>query len=131
MRKLKVNTKANRTDTEQVASAIEARREIDGSNFRGEAARSGHLSSYLSGNALLMLKAHNEFFHDTAGVEYVIYSYATPIGWIYRRTDGTEAFYLVRGKFSPTTSGHQTYLGAIARDYERLNGAEIIYVDNK
>lgn len=37
---------------------------------------------------------------------YVVYSYATPIAWVIRFTDGTESVYHVAQKFSVTTSKH-------------------------
>lgn len=57
-----------------------------------------------------------QFKQDETRVDYVVYSYGTPIAW---RTN--EAWYVVEQKFSVTTSKHQNYVRrAIA---ESLAGA--------
>ena len=45
----------------------------------------------------------DRFHEDKSRIEYVVFSFATPIAWI---TEEGE-WYIVRAKFSPTTSKHQ------------------------
>lgn len=52
----------------------------------------------------------NAYIADRDRVDYVVYSYATPIAW--RRLDGT--WCVVEQKFSPSTSRHQRCLRGLA-----------------
>lgn len=51
-------------------------------------------------------------------VDYVVYSYGTPIAW--HTIDG---WYVVEQKFSPTTSKHQTYVRRAIAQANEMAGA--------
>ena len=54
----------------------------------------------------------NRFMIDhVAGIQYVVYSYSTPIGWV--RTDGE--VYVVGQRFSVTTGRHRSFLYLLNR----------------
>jgi hypothetical protein len=59
---------------------------------------------------------------DRETVTYVVWSYATPIGWVV--ADGTERgrFYRVSQKFSVTTSKHQGTLWAVEQPAGYFDG---------
>jgi hypothetical protein len=44
---------------------------------------------------------------------YVVYSYATPIGWV--KLDGNDNWVIPDTKYSPTTTNHQSTLRSITR----------------
>ncbi len=43
-------------------------------------------------------------------INYVVYSYATPIAWHWALDNGTADWYVAKGKWSLTTSKHQSNL---------------------
>jgi hypothetical protein len=51
------------------------------------------------------------FDRDAPRIVYIVYSYATPIAWC-----TSEKVYIVRGKFSRTTSKHQGVLYMLASE---------------
>ena len=57
---------------------------------------------------------------NSYGVDYVIYSYSTPIAWL--RGDGEWA--MPQAKYSVTTTRHQTTIRAAIQEYKKaLNNA--------
>lgn len=58
---------------------------------------------FSSGGGLLNPEEHQVFYIDLDIIEYIVYSYHTPIAWVTK--DGTK--YRVKQKFSSTTSKHQ------------------------
>lgn len=49
-----------------------------------------------------------EYLKNIDDIDFVVLSYATPIAWHYRSSD---KWFVVREKFSITTSKHQTQIG--------------------
>lgn len=70
-------------------------------SFTGEAARGWASSGRLSGADLEALE------RDQGSIRYVVWSYATPIGWVNGETGQR---HVVSQKFSQTTTRHQTVL---------------------
>lgn len=66
-------------------------------------------SGYLSGPDL------DQFRLDMTFVDYVVWSYRTPIAWHVRDNEGNERWHVVGEKFSSTTSKHQSNLYLIPR----------------
>ena len=52
---------------------------------------------------------------DSYGIDYVIYSYSTPIAWL--RGDGEWA--MPQAKYSVTTKRHQTTISAAIQEYKK------------
>lgn len=59
---------------------------------------------FSSGTGQLNSAERQVFYIDCDNIEYIVYSYHTPIAWVTK--DGTK--YRVSQKFSVTTSKHQT-----------------------
>ena len=57
-----------------------------------------------------------QFILDCYHIDYVVFSYATPIAWHYTRDDGVGGWHVVAQRFSPTTGKHQSNLYMIPRD---------------
>lgn len=57
----------------------------------------------------------DQFRLDAEYIDYVVYSYSTPIAWHYM-TGSNEGWHVVAQKFSQTTGKHQTNLYLIPRD---------------
>lgn len=49
----------------------------------------------------------NEYQNNMEDIDFVVVSYHTPIAWHYKSRD---SWYIVRTKFSTTTSKHQTLI---------------------
>lgn len=78
---------------------IEARVNFKCTNMSGEAVRPG---SHRGAGELPAYEAQR-FFAESDRIDYIVYSYATPIAW--HRTDGT--WHKVSHRFTATTNKHQ------------------------
>lgn len=59
------------------------------------------------------------FYNDLPLIDYVVWSYSTPVAWHMTAADGTGTWHRVGQSFSPTTSKHQGNLYLIERtDHE-------------
>lgn len=78
--------------------------------LRGE---SRNPNGWLPGPGLLNRdeRTRMEEDHGASGIVYVVWSYATPIGWV--RADGE--VYVVRQRFSVTTGRHRSFLYLLNR----------------
>lgn len=54
------------------------------------------------------------------GIDYVIYSYDTPIAWLFNKNGGSWA--MPDAKYSVTTSKHQTTIRAAIKEFNRALG---------
>jgi hypothetical protein len=89
---------------------IATRQEFKASALMGTFAHIG--AGRLEGKELATYQA------DTVGIDYIVYSYGTPIAW-HTLNFG---WYIVEQKFSTTTSKHQTYTKrAIADSLQGVN----------
>lgn len=103
-----------RTTTRSIrtAQAIRDREDFRTSgSLYGE--ETGRLSAWSSG--LLSGDDLDQFRLDMGHVDYVVWSYSTPIAWHWTAADGTEGWHVVAQRFSPTTSKHQSNLYLIPR----------------
>ena len=73
------------------------------------ATRQGFTASALSGSPYRMSEGYltgadcEQYYTDQNSMDYVVYSYHTPIAWF----SSVSGWYLVSQKFSQTTSKHQ------------------------
>lgn len=85
-----------------VAEAIRDREEFD--TYGALRARKVASGSYGQLSGADLERFLSDFLSD-AGIEYIVYSYSTPIAWV---SNGTP--YRVKARFSVTTSKHQSKL---------------------
>jgi hypothetical protein len=92
----------NRLNRRQAWDAIKNREAFSNStgSLRGET--SPRVGPWDTGRLNESERKRLETDRDTVGISYIVYSYATPIGWV--TNDGV--LYKVTQKFSPTTSCH-------------------------
>ena len=88
----------------QAQAAIAALRPFLSSNMRGESVAVG-VRSFGTGRAYPDTVRVMEDSWRNGGMDYVVYSYQTPIAW-----HDSEGWHIPADKFSPTTSKHQTYV---------------------
>lgn len=103
-----------RTTTRSIrtAEAIRDREDFrtSGALYGEETGRLGRYDSgYLSGADL------DQFYLDHTFVDYVVWSYATPIAWHWTNGE-TSGWHVVNQKFSLTTTKHQSNLYMIPRE---------------
>lgn len=105
---LRLTTRSIRT-----AEAIRDREDFrtSGSLMGEETGSMGRWSSgRLSGPDLAV------FDEQCPDIDYVVFSYSTPIAWHWTTPDGTEGWHVVDQKFSSTTTKHQGNLYLIPRE---------------
>lgn len=104
-----------RTTTRSRVAAEAIRDRLDfrtGGAFYGES--TGSLGSWDSGR--LSGDDLDQFRLDRTYVDYVVWSYRTPIAWHWtNERSGESGWHVVAQKFSPTTSKHQSNLYLIPR----------------
>jgi hypothetical protein len=84
---------------------ISRRATFDAGNLSARATDAAH--QYRGGAGILPYEWCSTFYRDTAdGLAYIVYSYATPIGW--ERSDGTRV--IPRVTYSVSTARHQYQL---------------------
>jgi hypothetical protein len=112
-----------RTTTRSIRTAEAIR---DREDFRTSGAlygeETGRMSVWQSGK--LSGADYDQFVLDAPYVDYVVWSYSTPIAWHWTSQNPTaqpqQGWHVVSQKFSPTTSKHQSNLYMIKREEETL-----------
>jgi len=108
-----------RTTTRSIRAATAIRdRESFTTNgaLRGQKYPDGGLGPGAVYNSWLDDDNKDQWYLDCYYVDYVVWSYATPIAWHYTRDDGVGGWHVVAQKFSPTTGKHQSNLYMIPRE---------------
>lgn len=111
------------TRSRVAAEAIRDRKDFrTGGAFYGE--ETGRLSQWNSG--LLDGPDYDQFVIDMRFVDYVVWSYSTPIAWHWtNERSGESGWHVVAQKFSSTTSKHQSNLYLIPREQTEAEQTEV------